>query len=363
MKRIIAGLAGDGVGPEVFASARQVLDTLDDLFGLKLEFRQALIGGAALDAGHDTPLPDATLAACNAADAILLGAVGGPRWDDYPENQRPEQGLLALRRHFDLFGNLRPVLAHSALAHCSPLKADRLADTDIMIVRELTGGIYFGDKQQQPDQASDLCIYRRDEIERVARMACRIARERSGRLTSVDKANVLATSRLWRQVVGQVVAEEFPDIRLDHLLVDAAAMHLINAPSRFDVILTENMFGDILSDEASMIVGSLGLLPSASLNADGFGLYEPIHGSAPDIAGKDSANPYAMLLSVAMMLRHSLNATYAAETLERCIYSAWDRAVFTADLGGGYRTQQITEEICQALESANLNQRVAACYE
>jgi 3-isopropylmalate dehydrogenase len=345
----IVGLPGDGVGAEVFASARQVLDVLQEQFGLRIEVDQQLIGGAAVDATGD-PLPPATIEACRRADAALLGAVGGPKWDQHPAEQRPEKGLLRIRAEFNLFCNLRPIVTHPALHEFSPIRPDRLQQVDLMIVRELTGGIYFGRKWRDADQAEDLCRYTREEIARVTRAAARIAQKRKKHITLVDKANVLETSRLWREVASKVVADEFPDVAMENMLVDAAAMHLLTRPARFDVLLTENLFGDILSDEASMLCGSMGLLPSASLNDERFGLYEPVHGSAPDIAGQGVANPYAMLLSTAMMLRHSLNRPTEAAALEHAIFTCWERRVLTRDLvADGLGTQQVTDAVCQRL--------------
>jgi len=276
----VAALPGDGVGVEVYAVAKRVLGVLSERFAFDVRLDEQLIGGAAVDATGD-PLPPATISACRDADAILLGAVGGPAWDGKPAEQRPEKGLLRLRAEFGLFCNLRPVVTHPVLHRFSPLKAEKLGGVDLLIVRELTGGIYFGEKSRSEDQAQDLCRYTRAEIERVTRKACQLARQRKSRVTQVDKANVLETSRLWREVVAAIAAEEFPDISLENLLVDSAAMHLLTRPGDFDVVLTENLFGDILSDEASMLCGSMGLLPSASLRDDSFGLYEPVHGSAP----------------------------------------------------------------------------------
>jgi 3-isopropylmalate dehydrogenase len=359
----VAGLPGDGVGPEVYASACRVLTVLEELFDLDIELEEQLIGGAAVDATGD-PLPPETIEACERSDAILLGAVGGPQWDDRPADQRPERGLLRLRSQFGLFCNLRPIVTHPALHQFSPLKPSRLAHVDLMIVRELTGGIYFGHKERDADKAMDVSTYTREEIERVTRKACRLARQRSGLVTLVDKSNVLETSRLWREVVTRLVKEEFPGVRLETVLVDSMAMHLLTKPDRFDVVLTENLFGDVLSDEASMLCGSMGLLPSAALREDKFGLYEPVHGSAPSIAGKDLANPYAMLLSVAMMLRHSLDQSEAARTLERCINRCWEEGVLTRDLAhNGFTTTQVTDMVCERLTSADLFQRTAACYE
>jgi 3-isopropylmalate dehydrogenase len=347
----VVGLPGDGVGPEVYASACQVLAVMNEQFQLPIELDEQLIGGAAVDA-TGTPLPQATIDACRAADAALLGAVGGPTWDHHPPDQRPELGLLKIRAEFNLFCNLRPIVTHPALYAFSPLRPEHLKDVALMIVRELTGGIYFGKKWRDAEQAEDVCHYTRGEIERITRAAGRLARQRKSRITLVDKANVLETSRLWREVVSRVLADEFPDVGLENLLVDAAAMHLLTRPADFDVMLTENLFGDILSDEASMLCGSMGLLPSASLNEDRFGLYEPIHGSAPDIAGQGIANPYAMLLSVAMMLRHSLDRPDAADALEQSIHQCWDEGILTPDLApDGCGTAQVTEAVCERLIS------------
>ena len=348
----VVGLPGDGVGPEVYQSACQILAVMDELFDLPIELDEQLIGGAAVDA-TGTPLPQATIDACKSADAALLGAVGGPKWDKHPAGQRPELGLLKIRSEFNLFCNLRPIVTHPSLHEFSPLRPERLENVDLMIVRELTGGIYFGKKWRDADQAEDVCRYTRSEIERVTRAAGRLAHQRKGQITMVDKANVLETSRLWREVVSRVLEDEFPDISLENLLVDAAAMHLLTRPADFDVILTENLFGDILSDEASMLCGSMGLLPSASLSDDRFGLYEPIHGSAPDIAGQGKANPYAMLLSVAMMLRHSLDRANEADALEQSIHQCWDEGILTPDLvPGGYSTAQVTDAVCERMRNS-----------
>lgn len=345
----VVGLPGDGVGPEVYASACQVLAVISERFDLPIELEVHLIGGAAVDS-TGTPLPQATIDACKAADAALLGAVGGPKWDHNPADQRPELGLLKIRAEFNLFCNLRPIVTHPALHAFSPIRPERLDGVDLMMVRELTGGIYFGKKWRDADQAEDVCRYTRNEIERVTRAAARLARQRKGRITLVDKANVLETSRLWREVVSRVLADEFPDLSLENLLVDAAAMHLLTRPADFDVMLTENLFGDILSDEASMLCGSMGLLPSASVNEHRFGLYEPIHGSAPDIAGQGKANPYGMLLSVAMMLRHSLDRPRAADALEQSIHQCWDEGILTPDLApDGCSTNRVTEAVCERL--------------
>src|SRR5580692_7787910 len=291
MQALVAVTAGDGIGTEVTAEAVRVLERIGARCGHSFRFESALLGGAAIDA-TGAPLPESTLALCRRADAVLLGAVGGPRWSDPNAKARPEQGLLQLRKSLGLFANLRPVAPHPAFLDASPIKAELLRDVDIMVVRELTGGIYFGEKQRSATEAVDVCRYSVVEIERVVRVAAQLARERRGKLTSVDKANVLETSRLWRSVVERILPGEFPDVAYEHMLVDSAAMHLIKRPRDFDVIVTENMFGDILTDEASMLAGSMGLLPSASLGASPraagtcAGIFEPIHGSAPDIAGR-----------------------------------------------------------------------------
>jgi len=350
-RRIVA-LSGDGVGPEVMATARAVLAVLAETFDLELAIDSHLIGGAAIDAVGD-PLPADSLAACRQADAVLLGAVGGPAWDGLSGAQRPEAGLLRLRSELDLFCNLRPVCTHPRLREFSPIRAQRLDGVDLLLVRELTGGIYFGEKSRSDGEAMDVCRYSRTEIERITHKACELALGRRGQLTLVDKANVLETSRLWRDVVREVVAAQYPDLELEILLVDAAAMHLLSRPSEFDVILTENLFGDILSDEASMLCGSMGLLPSASLRHDDFGLYEPVHGSAPDIAGKGIANPCGMLLSVAMMLRHSLACGDAANALDSAVYATWEADLLSPDLqAGGAGTAEITDFVCKQIASA-----------
>lgn len=324
-------LAGDGVGPEVAAQARRVLEHVAERAKLDLEFEDALIGGAAFDA-TGSPLPEATVRACKASAAVLLGAVGGPRWDDIPVESRPEQGLLGIRKALGLFANLRPVATNAALLDASPLKNERLEGVDIMVVRELTGGIYFGARELTASRAFDTCVYTVEEIERVCRVAGRLAAARRGKVTSVDKANVLDTSRLWRATAARVFANEFPGLEVEHLLVDAAAMHLLSRPADFDVIVTENMFGDILTDEASMLAGSMGLLASASLGDDGPGLFEPIHGSAPDIAGRGVANPCGAILSAALLLRHSLGAEREAAAVEQAVHDCLARGSRTRDL-------------------------------
>ncbi len=315
-------LPGDGIGPEVTAEGVRALAAIATRFGHSFVFETGLLGGAAIDATGE-PLPAATLTMCERADAVLMGAVGGPQWSAPGATVRPEQGLLALRKALGLFANLRPVVPHPAVLNASPIKAELLHGVDIMVVRELTGGIYFGEKHRTATEAVDVCRYTVPEIERVVRLAAALAHGRRGRLVSVDKANVLETSRLWRSVVDRIMPSEFPEVHVEHMLVDAAAMHLIKRPRDFDVIVTENMFGDILTDEASMLSGSLGLLPSASLGATGRGgLFEPIHGSAPDIAGRGIANPYATILSAAMLLRYALQLEEEARTLEAAVSSA-----------------------------------------
>jgi 3-isopropylmalate dehydrogenase len=352
MSRRIALLPGDGIGPEITAPAVELLNAT---VPGELEFEEHAFGGASIDA-FGVALTDETLAACRAADAVLLAAVGGPRWDTTdPARPRPEQGLLGLRKGLGLYANLRPVRPLPALYAASPLKRDVIDGTDLLVVRELTGGIYFGAKTREPDSASDQCIYTRAEIERIARVAFRAARSR---VTSVDKANVLETSRLWREVVREVHAAEFPNIELEHLLVDNAAMQLIAAPRHFEVIVTENMFGDILSDEAAMLTGSIGMLPSASLGdppaagggAGGTpGLFEPVHGSAPDIAGSGTANPLAMFLSAALMLRHGLGLEAEAAAVESAVDRALAGGLRTRDLGGSAGTRAATEAVLQHL--------------
>jgi 3-isopropylmalate dehydrogenase len=337
MKAKIVVLGGDGIGPEVTQEAVRALQAVAKRFGHEFAFEDHLIGGIAIDT-TGAPLPEATTKACKSADAVLLGAVGGPKWSDPNAKVRPEQGLLAIRKALGLFANLRPVTLHPALLDASTIKADVLRGTDIMVVRELTGGIYFGEKTRTATSASDLCSYTVEEIERVTRVACKLAMGRRKQVMSVDKANVLETSRLWRSTVERVVKNEFPEVTLEHQLVDSAAMLLIRKPTAFDVLLTENMFGDILTDEASMLAGSLGLLPSASLGAGSLGLYEPIHGSAPDIAGKGIANPYATILSAAMLLRHSLGLTQEAQAIELAVANAVSAGVRTPDIVAGGAT-------------------------
>jgi 3-isopropylmalate dehydrogenase len=340
-KRVIL-LPGDGIGPEIIAPALEVLSAV----GTDFDYDEHAFGGASIDA-HGTALTDETLAACRAADAVLLAAVGGPKWDTTdPSRPRPEQGLLGLRKGLGLFANLRPVKPLPALYDSSPLRREIIEGTDLLVVRELTGGIYFGEKTRTADSASDACVYTRAEIERITRVAFGAARTR---VTSVDKANVLETSRLWREVVKTVHETEFAEVELDHVLVDNAAMQLVATPTRFDVIVTENMFGDILSDEAAMLTGSLGMLPSASLGAGGPGVFEPVHGSAPDIAGTGVANPLAMFLSAAMMLRNGFGMEDEAVAVESAVDRALTDGLRTPDLGGDATTAQATQAVLKHL--------------
>jgi len=335
-------LPGDGIGPEIMSAALPALDAVAEL-----SYELHVFGGAAIDS-QGRSLTDEVLEACRGADAVLLAAVGGPRWDSTdPAAPRPEQGLLGLRKGLGLFANLRPVRPFPALVDASPLRPERLAGTDLLVVRELTGGIYFGASGRDGDSAFDTCTYSVAEIERIARVAFRAARRG---VTSVDKANVLESSRLWRETVTRVHRDEFAEVALDHLLVDNAAMQLIADPSRFDVIVTENLFGDILSDEAAMLTGSIGMLPSASLGDGGPGLFEPVHGSAPDIAGRGVANPLAMILSAALMLRHGLGRESAAARLESAVDRALSAGLRTADLGGTATTEQATRAVLDQLE-------------
>ena len=347
MKSIVC-LAGDGIGPEIMQGTLDVLAVIAQQYQLDLEFNSYPFGGAGIDS-EGAPLPAATLAACRQADAILLGAIGGPKWEDAPV--RPEQGLLALRQALQLFANIRPVSVTPALAHLSPLKAERVAGTDLVVVRELTGGIYFGEPRELSATAAlDTCVYSAEEIRRIVRYAFELAQTRRKRVTSVDKANVLATSKLWRQVTNEVAAE-FPDVELEHHLVDSVAMKLIQNPSHFDVIVTDNLFGDILSDEASVIPGTLGVLPSASHGLGGLSLYEPIHGSAPDIAGQNIANPVSMILSAAMMLRESFAYTEAADRLEQATQAVMAAGILTADMGGQTTTTDFVAAVIQHLQT------------
>ncbi|MCM3104775.1 MULTISPECIES: 3-isopropylmalate dehydrogenase [Staphylococcus] len=334
----IVALPGDGIGPEILNGSLEVLEKISQKYHFEYQVDTHHFGGAAIDV-YGTPLTDETLKACQNADAILLGAIGGPKWTN--PNVRPEQGLLKLRKSLNLYANIRPTIVKDGTSHLSPLKQDRVEGTDLVIVRELTGGLYFGEPRELTDHhALDSLTYTRTEIEQIVRVAFEIAQQRHKKLTSVDKENVLASSKLWRKTVEEV-KHDYPDVEVEYLLVDACSMHLITRPTQFDVIVTENLFGDILSDEASVIPGSLGLSPSASFGKDGTRLYEPIHGSAPDIAGQDKANPFGMILSLAMCLRESFNEIEAAKELENNVYQLIRDGKCTADLGGTYTTSQI----------------------
>ena len=331
MRISLAVIPGDGIGPDIVAQAIRVLDRVGGIYGHQFSYRMLLAGGEAIDR-TGVPLPDETLQAAKESDSVLLGAVGGPKWDDVPSHLRPEKALLGLRGGLGLFCNLRPAMLYRQLADACPLRSELVeGGLDVMVVRELTGGIYFGKRGRTDDEAYDTMSYTKGEIERIAVKAFEIAMKRNCRLTSVDKANILESSRLWRATVDEV-AKSYPEVTVNHLYVDNAAMQLVRNPKQFDVILTENMFGDILSDEASMITGSIGMLPSASLRSDSFGMYEPIHGSAPDIAGQDKANPLATILSVAMMLRYSFDLKDEADALERAVDRTLDQGWRTADI-------------------------------
>jgi 3-isopropylmalate dehydrogenase len=346
MSALVAILPGDGIGPEVTAQAVRVLQAVGGV-----ELHEGLIGGSAIDR-TGSPLPDATVALCRDAEAVLLGAVGGPRWG--PEAPvRPEQGLLGLRQALGLFANLRPASIHPRLLPASPLKAEVLRGVDVLVVRELTGGIYFGEKRRGADWAEDLCVYTAAEVARVVRVAARLSQGRRKRVTSVDKANVLETSRLWREVTTRVMRDEFPDLQLEHQLVDSCALKLVQQPSAFDVIVTENLFGDILTDLAAVLGGSIGMLSSASLGQGPRGLYEPVHGSAPDIAGKGVANPYGAISSVALMLRHSLGREADAGAVEAAVSAALDGGALTADVFGSASTSQAGDAVLRALEEGH----------
>lgn len=355
--KTILALPGDGIGPEVMAPAVELAHAAAALEGVTLNVSEALVGGCAIDA-EGTPLPESTLAAAKGADAILLGAVGGHKWEHLPMGERPEKGLLGLRQGLELFSNLRPALLTAALADASSLKAELVAGLDILIVRELTGGIYFGEPrgvstENNERRGYNTYVYSDWEIERIARSAFELAQKRNGKLCSVDKANVLEVTQLWRDVVTEI-AVDYPDVELSHMYVDNAAMQLVRAPKQFDVIVTGNMFGDILSDVAAMLTGSLGMLPSASLAADGRGMYEPVHGSAPDIAGKELANPLAMFLSVAMMFRYSLGMPAAAEAIEAAVSATLAAGHRTADLHGVTHANQETTSSMAAAVMAHL---------
>ncbi len=350
MKAKITLLPGDGIGPEVTESAKHILNSVASIFGHEFIYDTQPIGGIAIDQ-HGNPLPNDTISSCKNADAVFLGAVGGPKWSNPNSKIRPEQGLLGIRSALNLYANIRPIKIYPELVDASPLKSEYLEDVDIIVVRELTGGIYFGEKNRDDDSASDLCIYTTEEIERIIRVAAHLASHRSKKLCSVDKANVLETSRLWRDTTNKLLQKDYPDLKVETLLVDAAAMHLLSRPSEFDVMVTENMFGDILTDEASMLTGSLGMLPSASLGESKVGLYEPIHGSAPDIAGKKIANPCASIASVALLLRHSLGLENEAKSVENAISKAIASGARTIDIASnnesGISTNEMTAEIAK----------------
>lgn len=357
MAKQVLILPGDGIGPEIVTEAKRVLELVNDQFALGLAFSEGLVGGSAIDA-HGVPLPEETLAAAKAADAILLGAVGGPKWDTNPDFQiRPEKGLLGIRSNLGLFGNLRPAILYPQLAHASTLKPEVVSGLDILIVRELTGGIYFGkprgirEKEGGIREGYNTYVYDENEIRRIGRVAFEAARARNKRLCSVDKANVLEVTVLWRQVMDELSAE-YPDVELSHMYVDNAAMQLVRAPKQFDVMVTGNMFGDILSDAAAMLTGSIGMLPSASLDVNGKGMYEPCHGSAPDIAGQGKANPLATILSAAMMLRYSLDAGEAADKIEAAVSQVLDKNLRTADIMSEGMTQVSTSQMGDAVVAA-----------
>ncbi len=341
-------LPGDGIGPEVVAQAVRVLEAVSQSSDAVFHLAEYRIGGNSID-HSGTALTDETLSACQQSDAVLLGAVGGPKWDDPEAKVRPEQGLLGLRKGLGVYANLRPVRVHPALVSSSPLKPERLVGVDMIVVRELTGGLYFGQPKGRQivdghERAVDTLVYTDEEIRRVVQMAFRLAQQRRNKVTSVDKANVLESSRLWRKVTNEVAAE-FPGVTLEHMLVDTASMRLMTSPANIDILVTENMFGDILTDEASVLAGSMGMLPSASLGDGVAGLYEPIHGSAPDIAGRGIANPVGTILSAAMMLRYSLHMEQEAARVERAVDQTISAGMRTADLGGSLSSQQMTNEI------------------
>jgi 3-isopropylmalate dehydrogenase len=349
----IAVLPGDGIGPEVVAEAEKVLKKVEALFGYKFETAHGVFGGIAIDQ-HGTPLPQDTLAICKDADAVLLGAVGGPKWDNNPKETRPETGLLGIRKALGLFSNIRPAVIFDCLKEASTLKPEVLEGTDLIVVRELTGGSYFGEKfrreTENGQEAVDTCVYNVKEIERIAHQGFEIAQKRRKKLASVDKANVMETSRLWRETVNRI-APQYPDVELEHILVDNCAMQLLRRPSSFDVIVTENMFGDILSDEAAMLTGSIGMLASASLGEGSFGLYEPVHGSAPDIAGQGVANPIATILSVALMFKLSFNYQEAGDSIERAVKEVLD---------AGHRTGDIAVDKSKSIGTTAMGDLIAA---
>lgn len=367
MNKQIILLPGDGVGKEIMESAKLVLNTIASEFGHNFTFHQHAIGGDAIDQ-FGMPLPEDTVKACEGADAILLGAVGGKKWDSLPPHLRPEKGLLGIRKTLGLFANLRPVKGFSSLLHASPLKEEVIKDSDILIIRELTGGLYFGQPSERRENGNavvDTLYYHRSEMERIIDKAFQSARLRKKQLTSVDKANVLESSRMWREIVKEK-SKDYPDVTVEHLLVDAAAMKLITQPNQFDVIVTENLFGDILSDEASVLTGSLGMLPSACIRTDGVGLYEPVHGSAPDIAGKGIANPLGMILSAAMMLKHSFGMEEEAAEIEEAVSDALEQGYHTADLkikgGKQVSTVEMTEIVVENVTTKSVSNSICSMY-
>lgn len=367
MNKQIILLPGDGVGKEIMDSAKLVLNTVAGEFGHSFTFHNHAIGGDAIDQ-YGTPLPEDTIKACQNADAILLGAVGGRKWDSLPGHLRPEKGLLGIRKALGLFANLRPVKGFSSLLHASPLKEEVIKGSDILIIRELTGGLYFGkpsERRKNGNAVVDTLYYHRSEMERIIDKGFKSARLRNNHLTSVDKANVLESSRLWREIVNEK-SKDYPDVTVEHVLVDAAAMKLITQPNHFDVIVTENLFGDILSDEASVLTGSLGMLPSASIRSDGVGLYEPVHGSAPDIAGKGTSNPLGMILSAALMLRHSLGMEIEADEIEKAVNESLEQGYHTADLdikdGKQVGTKEMTQIVLENLTTKSVSNSICSMY-
>ncbi|GGF12898.1 3-isopropylmalate dehydrogenase [Halobacillus andaensis] len=367
MEKHIVVLPGDGIGPEVTKATKGVLETVAAQFGHSFTFETHDIGGSAID-NHGTPLPEDTVAACKKADGILLGAVGGPKWDNLPGHMRPEKGLLGIRKQLGLFANLRPVKGFDSLLHASPLKPEVVGGSDLLIVRELTGGLYFGEPRERRNNGQDVVdtlAYSRHEMERIVEQAFQSAQVRRNKLTSVDKANVLESSRMWREVVEEKKSD-YPEVEVEHMLVDAAAMKLVTNPGYFDVIVTENMFGDILSDEASVLTGSLGMLPSASIRQDGLGLYEPVHGSAPDIAGEDKANPLATILSAAMMLRYSFNMNVEADEIESAVHAVLNEKYHTADLKieGGTQVSgsELAKKVSEHMSSNVTTENIMRCY-
>jgi 3-isopropylmalate dehydrogenase len=359
MEKKIAVLPGDGIGKEVTRGAVEILEAVAERYGHRFQFQYGEIGGSAIDKAG-SPLPDDTIEICKNSDAILLGAVGGPAWDHLPSHQRPERGLLKIRKELNLYANLRPISYYASLSESSPLRKEIIEEVDFMIVRELTGGLYFGKPSERTtyqgkEAAIDTLFYQKEEVRRIIELAFELARTRRKKVTSVDKANVLESSRMWRETAEQV-AVKYPDVELEHMLVDNAAMQLIRNPRQFDIVVTENMFGDILSDEASVLTGSLGMLPSASLSVGGSNLYEPIHGSAPDIAGKNAANPIAMILSAASMLRLSFGLEEEAEAIEKAVKDVLDYGYRTGDIANGISRTVTTTEMVAEIKATIIDQ-------